>query len=390
MRHDGAVVRVSLRLTDAVTQQTLWAKQYDRALTDPLALERDVAEAVTAALALKFGTQMNAELARNEARQLYLRYLRARYLLTGARMETKAAVKAFRALVADAPDYGRAHAGLALALNPPSFDSPNNAKRSLAEAVAEAKKALQLDSSLADAYTVLADAACRNAEWENCMTLCSRVIELAPADATFRMQLGWHWMTLGYRTRALNDMQIAYASDPLSPGAKFAMSRVLDALGRHDEALPYHQAMSAFPMDMHNRWFNAVWRGDLGEAKSLILATPRWRASYLAVTAALADPSLWPAARQRIAESEQPDGLFNWTRILDPHPDISRDIAGLETTWRSGYSSFGAMLWSPQLANHRRGPAFQDYLRRNHIIDYWRAHGWPEQCHPDGNDARCE
>ena len=119
----------------------------------------------------------------------------------------------------------------------------------------------------------------------------------------------------------------------------------------------------------------------------LALPRPRKRA---AVTAALADPSLWPVARERINTAEKADGTFDWTRILDPQPDIPRNIRVLEATWRSGYSRFGAMLWSPQLANHRREPAFQDYLRRNHIVDFWRKNGWPEQCHPDRDGALCD
>ena len=38
----------------------------------------------------------------------------------------------------------------------------------------------------------------------------------------------------------------------------------------------------------------------------------------------------------------------------------------------------------------RRDPAFQDFLRRTHIIDYWRSNGWPAQCRPDGERAVCD
>jgi hypothetical protein len=38
----------------------------------------------------------------------------------------------------------------------------------------------------------------------------------------------------------------------------------------------------------------------------------------------------------------------------------------------------------------RRDPAFQDFLRRTHIIDYWRSNGWPAQCHAEGERAICE
>ncbi|MEO6799514.1 MAG: winged helix-turn-helix domain-containing protein [Rhodanobacter sp.] len=390
VRHDGDTVRVSLRLVDIATGQTLWAQQYDHAANDPLALERSVAQSVAASLALKLGRDVQRYLEDTGDPELYRRYLEARRLVATGPGNAWKAVAAFRRLVADAPDYGRAHAGLAIALSPPSFASPTIARKVLAEASAEATRALQLNPDLADAHAVLADAACRAADWETCITMGARAVGLAPADVAYRLMHSAHLMRLGYADQALTQMRIAYASDPLAAATRFQLARMLDALGRHDEALPLHNAMKDYPGDTHNRWFNAVWRGDLVQARQLITPDPRWHDSYAAVTAALANPALWPAARKAIAASEQPGNVFNWTRILDPQPDVQRDIAGLEDTWRSGYTGFGEMLWSPQLANHRRGPAFQDYLHRTHIIDYWNVHGWPPQCHPDGDLAVCE
>lgn len=389
IRHDGDTVRVSLRLVDIATGQTLWAQQYDHAADNPLAVERSVAESVAASLALKLGQDAQRHLKDTGDPELYRRYLEARRLIGVGPLNAKRAQVAFRRLVADAPDYGRAHAGLAIALNPPAFDGPAEARQVLGEATAEARRALQLNPDLADAYAVLADAACRDADWETCITMGARAVDFAPADVSFRILHSTHLMRLGYGDQALAQMRIAYASDPLAPATRFQMARMLDALGRYNEALPFHETMKNYPGYIHNRWFNAVWRGDLIQARQLIAPDPRWHDSYVAVTAALVNPSVWPAARKTIAASEQPGDLFNWTRILDPQPDARRDIAGLEATWRDGYTGFGEMLWSPQLAKQRRDPAFQDYLRRNHIVDYWQLHGWPPQCHPEGSRADC-
>ncbi len=389
VRHDGDTVRVSLRLVDTATGQTLWAQQYDHGAENPLALERNVAESVSASLALKLGKDVQRHLENTGDPELYRRYLEARRLVGSGPEDLLQAQAEFRKLVADAPEYGRAHAGLAIALNPPAFDSPATATQMLGEATSEARRALQLNPDLADAYAVLADAACRTADWETCINTGGRAVELAPADVSYRLLHSAHLMRLGYATQALAQMRIAYASDPLSPGTRFQMARMLDAQGRYDEALKYHEMIKDNPSLTHNRWFNAVWRGDLNQARQLISSSPRWHDSYTAVTAALENPSLWPAARNAIAASEQPGNLFNWTRILDPQADVARDLAGLEQTWRSGYTGFGQMLWSPQLASHRRGPAFQDYLRRNRIIDYWQIHGWPAQCRAVGERAAC-
>ncbi|HEY8009552.1 MAG TPA: hypothetical protein VIE67_00970 [Rudaea sp.] len=30
------------------------------------------------------------------------------------------------------------------------------------------------------------------------------------------------------------------------------------------------------------------------------------------------------------------------------------------------------------------------YIKRTHILDYWRAHDFPPLCKPEGDGARCE
>ena len=38
----------------------------------------------------------------------------------------------------------------------------------------------------------------------------------------------------------------------------------------------------------------------------------------------------------------------------------------------------------------RRDPAFARYLRDSGLLAYWREHGFPVQCQPDGDGARCD
>ena len=101
----------------------------------------------------------------------------------------------------------------------------------------------------------------------------------------------------------------------------------------------------------------------------------------MATGEALRDPGQWPEARRSIDVSEKSAGSSpNWLRVLDPQADVAANIVMLEAVWRSGYSGMDSMLWNPELANHRRDPAFQDYVRRTHMLDYWRTHGWPDRC----------
>jgi len=46
---------------------------------------------------------------------------------------------------------------------------------------------------------------------------------------------------------------------------------------------------------------------------------------------------------------------------------------------------------TPQLAEMRRLPEFMAYLREIGMVDYWKEYGWPDICHPLGeNDFECD
>jgi len=77
VRREGSEVRLTLQLIDARNDSHLWAEDYDRKLVSAMALEREVAAAVTSQLSLKFaGTVQGEGLSSNP--QAYDLYLKAR------------------------------------------------------------------------------------------------------------------------------------------------------------------------------------------------------------------------------------------------------------------------------------------------------------------------
>ncbi|WP_169337277.1 winged helix-turn-helix domain-containing protein [Rudaea cellulosilytica] len=388
LRRDGEALHAQLRLTEIASGEVLWSRNFDRAGTDVFALRREIVEAVSQALALTLSPSLQAELRRSEDPVLYRRYLEARHWLRFDVVDWHRAVADFRVLVADAPGYARAHAGLAMALTQPSYIDAESARTMRIAALAEAQTALKLDANLAEPYTVIADDKCRNAEWEPCIALTQHAIELAPADTTLRLWHARRLTTLGYLTRALDEVRTAYRFDPLSIEVNFMLGHALDTLGRHEEATTY---FAAVPFKRQaGIWFNAVWRGDVAAARAATPEDARWQASYTAVLDALQDATKWSAARAAIARSETDGQHANWTRVLDPEPDIAGDIAMLEAIWRHGQSSMSSMLWNEELASHRRDAAFADYVARNRFVDYWRVHGWPDRCRAEEAAVHCD
>jgi len=61
-----------------------------------------------------------------------------------------------------------------------------------------------------------------------------------------------------------------------------------------------------------------------------------------------------------------------------------------ENTTKAGYFSSGgtenAFLWHPSYAAVRKTERFKAWVRAEGMVDYWRAKGWPEFCHPVGAD----
>ena len=46
----------------------------------------------------------------------------------------------------------------------------------------------------------------------------------------------------------------------------------------------------------------------------------------------------------------------------------------------------GGAAWYPSFAPFRKTERFKDFVRRAGLVDFWKARGWPDLCHPVGAD----
>ena len=93
-------------------------------------------------------------------------------------------------------------------------------------------------------------------------------------------------------TRRCGEVDEALVVAPFDPGLHFWRGRLLDTLGRHDQA-QQHLALADPARAQTALFFNAIWRRDYDEAHRLVASLPSdvpWRASELAAVAALQDP----------------------------------------------------------------------------------------------------
>lgn len=397
-------LRIRLRLIEARTGRAMWAKDFDRDATEVLTLQREIAQAVATSLTLKMGLAAEP-VAKSGDAEFLRRYLAAQALLrsrNGTVDETVEPAEAeFRALIRERPDDARAHAGLASALGTRAYRRPHLAAALRAEAMQEAVITQRLDPSLPEPYFLQATAACRDNRWEPCLALLAKTTTLAPNFYPARYQQAMSKAQLGYLEQAEAIVREDVARDPINPGKRFTLGRILDTLGRHEEARTQFERSDIFAT--YGRWFNAVWRNDYAAAARIAeqdfdndalhdTAARRLKASYVASSRALVDPTYWPQAEAEMRKFEAETGLLNFNRVLMPDASAhAADLIGkLDVLRERSYSSWDLLLWTKDLAYLRRDPAFQDYLRDNGILDYWKKHGFPKQCRPQGDGAACD
>ncbi len=402
LRASGDQTRIDLRLIEVPGGRTVWAQDFDRKLADVFVVESEIAQAVAGALALRLGIAANADTADIDP-ALLRRMLEARTALRNpASYPGKDPETMMRGLLAERPDYAPARGLLALVLSlklTPG-DTPQRA-----EAQREAELAIQLDANLPEPYVALSRCANEVVDWDRAIAMYRKAVQLAPTDSVYRSTYGYVLGGLGYLDEGLQQTKIGVASDPLNVLSLMAQARMLDTVGRHDEAKKLIDAMLGFTPISANAyvaWFNAVWRHDLAAMHAALDAMRSgpgydvWNDSYVAATAAQEDAQRWPEVRAAIAESERRARAqhmaspFNYIRLLDPQPDYATVFAGLDMMLRNTYPTYHLLIWMPEYRALRQTPEFQDFLKRNRILDYWRSNGWPAQCKPDGDRARCD
>src|SRR5712692_5000782 len=181
-------VRVNVQLINALSDAHLWADIYDRKLTDIFAVESDIATTIAETLEAKLTGSEKAAIAKRPTAnpEAYELYLKGRFFWnkrTGADLRT--AIEYFNQALGKDPGYALAYVGLADSYGVLSVFGAASPPDSYPQAKAAAKKALELDDTLAEAHTSLALVlASYDFDFEQSVKEYERAIQLNPNYAT--------------------------------------------------------------------------------------------------------------------------------------------------------------------------------------------------------------
>jgi TolB-like protein/Tfp pilus assembly protein PilF len=235
-------VRVNVQLIKAATDDHLWADTFDRQLTDIFGVESEIAKTIAETLRAKLsGSEQNAIAARpTENTDAYQLYLRGRFFWnkrTGQNLN-KAADYFNQAIAAD-PNYALAYVGLADSYVLMPLYGAGTPQDCYPKAKAAAEKALQLDDTLAEAHTSLAQIFCYyDLDFVRAAREYQRAIELNPNYPTAHQWYGSSALTaLGRFDEAIAEVKRAIALDPLSLVINADLGNSYYRARRYDEAI---------------------------------------------------------------------------------------------------------------------------------------------------------
>jgi eukaryotic-like serine/threonine-protein kinase len=266
----GDRVRVGAQLIPAVGDQAVWANSYAGDVRDILALQSQVAQAIAQQIrvAVTPAERVRLTTARQVDPRAYEAYVRGRYFLgKRTKADFQRAVDYFMGAINADPTYAAAYSGLADSYNMLGYYTVLAPKEAYPKALSAARKALELDSTLADAHASLAWALQMFTwDWPVAGREYRRAIELNPGYVTGHAWYGTYLAAMGQHDQAIAEGKRAQELDPLSLITSAALARPFYNARRYDEAIA--QSKKTFEIDpRYHRAF--YWLGLAYEQKSM-------------------------------------------------------------------------------------------------------------------------
>ena len=250
----GDQLTVSVDLVNAPTGDQIWGQQYNGKMADAISLQTQIAGDLSRRLQANFSTADREKLNRGSTTNAdaYLLYLKGRYQTAKYTKDGLAKGREYfdQAIALD-PRYALAYDGFAdnyIA----AADWFMASKEALPRAGAAAKKALELDDTLAEAHASLATVHWWfDWDWPAAEAEFKRAIQLNPNDARAHQFYGWFLITLARYDDGIAENKRAQSLDPLSVETNALLGQGLCFARRYDEAI--QQLQSTLEMDQ-NYW----------------------------------------------------------------------------------------------------------------------------------------
>jgi eukaryotic-like serine/threonine-protein kinase len=371
LRRSGDRLRITAQLSSTEDGQLLWSERFDRTLADVFAIQEEIARTIVDTLRVAPLAAFAAPSPKRHTENItaYGLYLRGRYAWNTRTQEgITEAIRYFEQAIAEDPRYAPAYTGLAdsYALQLDYRSVP--VAEGFALAKQYARKALELDETVAETHASLAwTLFIYDWDWEGAGREFRRALELDPRYATAHQWYAF-WLTArGRLDEALVEAHTALELDPASVSIRRSVGWIYYYARRYDQAR-YHMARA-------------------------VAMNPTAAETYRVLGLLLAQQDQWAEAERVLREGMTLPGAATYTAAAlgyvlaraGKRAEAEALLAELEAQRRSDYVSpvafatlyLGlddherALDWTERALEERRG--WLAYLRVNPLLDPLRG-----------------
>jgi len=238
----GDRLRINVRLIDAEQGLLMWGERFDRKIDDVFAVQDEIADHIVKALSIELSDEERKRLAHRytqsvEAYEWFLRGQQA-YVRQNAQDNALAQTYFRRAIGLD-PLFARAYAGLALTYSDDwRFGWSRQAEQGADEALRMARRAIELDKELPQAYWTLGYVHLFRGEHAEAIRSAERALDLDPNNADTYVTLAISNTFAGDPEKGIELMRQAMALNPRY-GSRYSgvLGLAFFHAGKYDEAL---------------------------------------------------------------------------------------------------------------------------------------------------------
>jgi serine/threonine protein kinase/Flp pilus assembly protein TadD len=238
-------VEIKVSLIAASSQKSIWSNKFDRELTSVLVLQSEVAQAIVREIRVAVTQEEQRRLVTSGQvkPEVYEMYLKGRHHWNKRTSEDlRKAAEYFNQAIENDSGYALAYAGLAqtYVVFPEYVGLPG--KEYLPRSEAAARRALELDENLAEAYSVLGLIHTQYAyDWAGGERELKKAMELNPNYPTAHHWYGLMLRSMGRLEEAMTETKRAQELDPLSLAIRTSTGVVLHSMRRYDEAIEQYK-----------------------------------------------------------------------------------------------------------------------------------------------------
>lgn len=410
---------IDLKLVDRAGA-ALWDSVIDDNLENLFSIQEDIAVSIEELLGAGDDAVPVAEVAANRCWMpddpgAIEKFYTARYyieLRTGteeAKQKIRDAIRMYRELIEQYPEFAEAHSGLAWALEyQATYDRENAIENHRRQAGQIAATALEICPTLGEAMHLTSNPYDHPNHWIGEWQQLTAFIEMEPQRPENHQRLAHHYRHTGFKKRAIEVAKRNYELNPLSvrsikeyAGALLYADRMEEAAELFDLATELGSTSPNFARDLMP--LRACDKDDI----DCIVAGVKHAFHGMPM-----DP--WEDFFRRLYTA--PENEEQAAAIIEMAISRVRETQGFGVNWLNGSSCnfehltplFFELLeyvkaeghmgrdwyfpnsWGEDCVNVWSDPRFRDYVEEFGFVEYWRKlDAWPPACRPEGDSFTC-